>query len=105
MGLRRTLFKSALCLVISQVFCKVYLSIYRVYLDSVTIASYSILLIGLCHKKVVINLEVWCYPYPTDYQHVTQIAFTFGGPHVFFIIYSKCFTFFIYNINILLHFT
>ena len=75
MVLRRTFFKSALCLVISQVFSEVYLSIYRVYLDSVTIASYSILLIGLCHKKVVINIEVWCYPYPPDYQHVTQNDF------------------------------
>ena len=83
MGLRRTLFKSALCLVISQVFNQVYLSIYRVYLDSVTIASYYILLIGLCHKKVMTNIEVWCYPYPTDYQDVTQNDFTLGGPMSF----------------------
>ena len=57
-----------------------------VYFKSVTIASYYILLIGLCHiavKKVVINLEVWCYPYPTGYQDVTQIAFTLGAPMSF----------------------
>jgi len=54
------------------------------YFKSVTIASYYTLLIGLCHKKVVMYIEVWCYPYTTDYQAVTQNQFTFRGPPMFF---------------------
>ena len=45
------------------------------YFKSVTLACYSIAIIGLCHKKVVMYIEVWCYPYPTDYQRVTQNDF------------------------------
>ena len=108
MGLKRTYFKSAPCLVISQVFTKVYLSIYRVYLDSVTIASYYTLLIGLCHiavKKSCNKFRSMVLPLSYWLSRRYANCFYFRGPYVFFIIYSKCFTFFIIYINIHSHFT
>jgi len=50
----------------------------------VTIAVYSIAITGLCHIKAVSYVEVWCYPYPSGYQRVTQNDFSLAGrPKVF----------------------
>jgi hypothetical protein len=61
------------------------LLLYRTrYKDSVTIACYYYTLIGLCHYKAVRYMEVWCYPYPPDYQRVTQNDFKMTArPHFF----------------------
>ena len=40
--------------------------------ESVTLACYSNLLIGLCHKKNVIYFGVECCPYPIDTQRLTK---------------------------------
>jgi len=66
------------------------------YFKSVTIACYYTTLIGLCHKKVVINIEVWCCYYPPDYQRVTEIDFTLGGPMSFSTFFTNFLPFFIY---------
>jgi len=61
------------------------LLLYRTrYNDSVTIAVYSITIIGLCHYKAVRYMEVRCYPYPPDYQRVTQNDFRLTGRPNFF---------------------
>ena len=41
-------------------------------------------------------IEVWCYPYPPDYQPVTQNGFTLAAQPCFFMIYPKRFTFSLY---------
>ena len=66
------------------------------YFNSVTIAYYSILLVGLCHYKVVFYIEVWCYPYPPGYQIVTQNGFTLAARPIIFHIFPKRFTFFVH---------
>ena len=58
-----------------------------------TIAVYSIAIIGLCHIKVVSYIEVWYYPYPSDYQRVTQNDFSLMGRPKVFHDFQKCFTF------------
>jgi len=52
--------------------------------DSVTIAVYYITITGLCHYKAVRYMEVRCYPYPSDYQRVTQNDFRLTGRPNFF---------------------
>jgi hypothetical protein len=41
-------------------------------------------------------IEVWCYPYPSGYQPVTQNGFGLAARPDFFTFFPECFTFFLY---------